>query len=121
MQKYHKNIGFKEDHDILTEKLIKSLENRKFTFSRHSIDELRLESEALHIVEAIKGYSLAFCDVFEIVIDNDIIMKLGFRIPLNSQDDIIFIINSAKNIVTLWTNSKEDRHVSLNPNNYSIV
>lgn len=82
MLKYHKDIGFKRDDVILAQALIDRLKDRPFVFSRHSLGQLLEEKEAEAIGQKIKGYSLNWNDVFELVIDNGIVLKMVFAYRL---------------------------------------
>jgi hypothetical protein len=120
MEKYHKEVFFPSCFIGEAKGLIADLKYRKLSFSFHALQELGKESEAVLIGQALKDYSLNFDDIFEIAIDKGIINKLGFRVKF-SENDIIFILNREKNIVTLWTNNKNDCHYTLNNTKYCTV
>jgi hypothetical protein len=120
MYKYHKEIGFYSTDVIKAKELINTLNNRKLSFSTHAIQELTRESQAVQIGIYLRDISLNFNDVFEVVIDNDKIEKLGFRVKFNEKD-IVFIISRNKCIITIWTNNKGDKHFTLDKNKYCSI
>ena len=120
MQKYHVLIGFKDIHVKEAKDLILRLQARKRGFSFHALQELSKEIEAVKIGRVLKDYSLDFKDCFEIAVLNGRIEKLGFRVK-NGYFDVIFILSSANNIITLWVNEGKDNHISLNPAKYCNV
>ena len=117
MNKYHKEIGFLPCHIGEAKGLIASLKYRKLSFSFHALQELGKEIEAVKIGVFLKDYSLNFCDVFEIAVDNGRIEKLGFRIK-SGEFDIIAIISREKSLITVFINQASDNHKTLNPLNY---
>ncbi len=118
--KYHKEFGFNESDILKAQALIEALKNRAFTFSRHCLFELLKESEAEKIGQALKDYKLKWDDVFELQIENDQIIKMGFRLPFNAKD-IVFIISKEKYLVTAWLNNKNDLHFTLNHALYAKI
>ena len=117
MVKYHKNIGFYPCHSAEVKELILSLNYRKIAFSSHSLIELQNEAQAVEIGKFLLNYTLDFNDVFELAIDEGIIQKIGFRVNFG-ENDIVFIINREKMVITLWTNDKNDIHKTLNVSLY---
>ena len=115
--KYHKVLGIPENVKIKAKDFTRQLSAFKMGFSSHALEALQDESEKEAIREAIFNYRASYADVFEVV-EYGHIEKLGFRIPFNDRD-IIFIVNSWGKIVTIWTNSKNDLHNTLNAANYA--
>jgi len=120
MFKYHKEIGFLPCHIGECKILINDLKFRKIRFSFHALQSLKDEREAVKIGRFLKDYSLKFDDVFEIVVYDGIIQKMGFRVNLG-ENDVCFIVSRDKLIITLWTNKKDDKHYTLNKNNYAFI
>jgi len=120
MQKYHRQIGFLPCHEAEAKGLIASLKWRKISFSRHSLQSLKDELEAVKIGRFLLNYDLNFNDVFELAILDGKLEKMGFRVNF-SDFDVIFILSREKQVITLWTNKKEDKHFSLNSLKYCKV
>ena len=120
MIKYHKEIGFKENDVILAKALILVLNRQKIIFSRHSLGELIQEKNCVEIGQFLKDYVFNFNDIFEIVVNNGIIEKIGFRVNFNEKD-VIFMLSNNKTVITCWTCYKIDKHYTLNKNNYAFI
>lgn len=117
MLKYHKEIGFYPCHVAEVKAILKAFEYKRLTFSRHGLQELMNEVEAVNIGKFLKDYTFTFENVFEIAISQGILEKIGFRISFN-EFDLICILSRDKSIITIWTNKKEDQHFTLNIKNY---
>jgi hypothetical protein len=117
MQKFHKDIVFFPCHIAEVKELILSLKHRKLRFSCHALQELAKESEAVIIGQFLKDYTLNFDDVFELAIDRGFIQKIGFRVNFG-ENDVVFVINRDKMVITLWLNDKKDTHKTLNVSLY---
>jgi hypothetical protein len=120
MTKYHKEIGFLPCHIGECKVLLSDLKFRKIRFSFHALQSLKDEREDVKIGQFLRDYVLNFDDIFEIVVYDGIIQRMGFRVNFNEKD-IVFIISRDKLIITLWTNEKSDLHYTLNKNNYAFI
>lgn len=119
MTKYHKELGFPIDTVNKAHKLIDTLNSKKVSFSSHALTELSKEVDAVNIGKAIIVYKVCFNDVFEIVEGlSGSIEKIGIRIDFDAKNDIVFMVSSSKVIITAWINKKDDKHYTLNKNNY---
>jgi hypothetical protein len=118
--KFHKDIGFFPCHVQEGKVLIEALKDRKLSFSVHSLNELTKEHEAVKIGQFLRDYTLNFNDVFELAINEGKIEKIGFRVNFG-ENDVVFVINRAKMIITLWTNDKKDFHKTLKTELYSNI
>jgi hypothetical protein len=121
MLKYHKDIGFKNNHVRELYSLINVLNKSKRIFSLHSLRELSQENNADIIGKSIFNYILNPNDVFELAIENDKLSKIGFRINYNNEYDIIFILSIKNVIITAWLNKKDDTHLTLNKKHYNKI
>jgi hypothetical protein len=120
MQRYHKDLYFPESDKVLLLKAINRLNFLRFKTSEHSFDRFNERLELSQIGDIFKQLSFNYSDLFEYYKEGQEIIKLCFRISLNSQKDIIFILNSEKLIVTVYLNNKGDNHFTLNPKNYTV-
>lgn len=118
MIKYHFEVYFPQYIINDGQNLLKKLKEYPLKFSHHSINELLKEYQAEKIIQRLKEYQLNFNDIFEIAVLNNKIEKMGFRISFENKD-IIFILSKNNIIITLWTNFKNDKHFTLNKNNYA--
>jgi len=119
MAKYHKSIGIPENIKAKAKDFIRQLSSYKMPLSNHAFEALQEEGQQESIRQALEGYRPSYSEVFEIV-EYGHIEKIGFRIPFNNRD-IVFIVNSCGKIVTIWTNDRNDNHVTLNAKNYNMA
>lgn len=120
MEKYHVSIGFPPLLKSKALNLIDALQGEKIRFSFHSLEELLKENDAVRIGIFLKNYRLDFNNVFEMVENNGLIEKLGFRVNFG-KNDIIFILSNDKTILTAWLNSQFDNHNTLKKELYCNV
>ena len=121
MQKYHKQIGFEACHVKQAEALLLALQDVRLSFTSHALMELARERQAEAIGKALVNYRLNFSDVFELAIDNGIILKIGFTIDFTAENDIVIILSREKSIITTWVNHSQDNHATLKTSVYSRV
>ena len=55
---------------------------------------------------------------FEVYIETGRIEKAVFRVKTNAQYDTIYVVSRLGIVITLWSNSRDDNHQTLNPNLY---
>jgi hypothetical protein len=119
MYKYHKQIGYNPQDIKALISLCENLNTRQFKITSHAINQIKdkgLPIESIGLF--LKDYKINYNDIFEYKKD-DFIKQIGIRKNLNSQWDIILILSSDKSIITLWFNNANDKHYTLNVNEYS--
>ena len=119
MTRYHKDIFF-PDNDKLPV-IVSNLNQRKWALSKHSFDRIIEKSKDIENVgNFLKNVYLEASQVFEYYKENDFIFKLVFRLNFDNEKDIILVLNSEKEIVTVYYNNKEDNHRTLDNKIYSL-
>lgn len=108
MKLYHKDIFFPE-----------------FTLPESIKLKVSLHAQQARITDRYKSFEypkelwLKNCEVFEIGIQNDKVVKLACRMPYDASFDLSLVINTQKKlIVTGWLNKKGDHHQTLNKRLY---
>ena len=114
MKRYHRKIYFPDIEKL--KKLNSSFIGKSFSYSRHAIDTMKYRhTDTQKILQYIKDTELNADDIFEYYKnDNGDIVKVCYRISYTQNNDIILVVSSQKNIVTVYTNEKNDDHVTLN-------
>lgn len=118
MQRYHKNLYFPdiEKLNILVEKL----NGKKWGYTGHSFEKIKLRSNLESILIFVRDLKFKPEDIFEYYKYGDIIEKVCFRIEYEQNTDIILVVNQYKGLVTVYFNSKNENHLTLNPKHYCL-
>lgn len=122
--RYHKKVFFPKSQ---TENLISftyKLNYMEFRPTSHCLDNLKLRALDLkQLLYWIKNeVKLDYEDIFEYYADDKgNITKICYRISYNGAVDIILIIGTQKQIITIYYNSKSDKHFTLKEGLYSKV
>lgn len=117
MKRFHKKIYFPASNKL--EKLNAELNSKKWQYSRHCLENLKYRALDLKkVLSYIAGLELQSRDIFEYYSENNNIIKVCYRIKYNDNIDIILVISNNKNIITLYYNSKNDKHYTLKENIY---
>jgi len=120
MQRYHIKI-YTRPEDI---KAVKTLTDRlnalKWTYTEHCIDNIKYRAvNMIEILNFIKGQTLNSKEVFEYYIENNTLTKLCYRIPFNKEIDLILVVSNIKNLITVYINTNNDKHYTLNRELYA--
>ncbi len=118
MKRYHIKIYF-PDVDKL-ERFNTSLNFKAWRYSKHCLENIKHRSiDVKKVLQFIsQTVKLDKENIFEYYKDNDTIIKVCYRIKYNSNIDIILVVNSDKKIITVYYNSREDKHYTLKENLY---
>ena len=118
-KRYHKKIYIPDNIKSQFNGFTDNLNTKKWVYSRHCLDNLKYRCyDIKEILSFIKGLILKSNNIFEVYADDkNKIEKLCYRVEYNNFD-IILVINKDKKIVTLYTNTKNDEHITLNKNLY---
>jgi hypothetical protein len=89
-------------------------------YSEHCLDNIKHRIYNMEdILLFISQLNLDDKDIFELYTDdNDDIIKVCYRIR-HDIFDLIIVISKNKKIITIYTNSKDDEHITLNKNIYA--
>ena len=120
MYRYHKDVYIPEADKITLEAFTSGLNNKKWQYSGHAIDNLKLRYIGItEVLLFVKGLTLQASDIFEYYKDNaGHITKACYRVKYTAGIDIILILSDVKNIITIYTNTSDDLHVTLDKNLY---
>ncbi len=126
MLRYHVKTGFMPEDKLLISQETEALNSLNFKWTAHSLDNLKhrvIDTQALLMY--IKNTKLEAGQVFEfykseIVTYKGYIEKICYRLPWNNLD-VILVLDSEKTIITIYLNSKEDLHSTLNESLYTKV
>jgi len=119
--RYHKNVYFSDKHKEDLIKLTYILNNKPFRYTSHCLDNTHLRVMNLEqLLYFIKNeLKLNSEDVFEFYTDGaGSIFKLCYRFTYSNTYDIIMVIGLNKEIITLYVNTINDKHNTLDKNIY---
>ena len=124
MNRYHIKVFTKSEH---TDKLISftyKLNNMKCKYTSHCLNNIKSRSFDLQQffywikTELILDYN----NIFEFYTDDfDNIIKVCYRVSYNKSIDIILVLGINKQIITMYYNSKNDKHSTLRKEAYINV
>lgn len=118
MERYHKSLYYPKFDGLNI--LVNELNQDKCKITSHSLERIKEREDVETIGNFLKGLTLKENDIFEYYKEGANIEKLCFRIAFNSQKDLILVLSQNKRIITVFFNSKEDNHITLNKENYSL-
>jgi len=92
----------------------------KWQYTRHTLDNIKWRLYNIQdILLYIKALQLDYNDIFEYYAsDNGTISKACYRVNYKGLFDLILVISSEKNIVTIYVNSQGDNHETLDKGIY---
>jgi len=118
--RYHKKIKF--EHKTELKKLVKKLNNRNFSFSKHCIEKMknRIDNDQLEkTLYMLKDLKVNYEDIFEYYHNGKNIFKIACRFQYNYIQDIILLISNNKKLITVYFNNKSDNHKTLKAELYA--
>lgn len=120
MLRYHKKVYFKFEDTKRLETFTGLLNVKQWAFSSHCLDNLKYRDVDVEaILLFIKNLKLKYEDIFEFYTDDKgELLKLCYRIKFNKTIDIILVISAEKKIITIYENSANDLHYTLNESLY---
>jgi len=121
MLRYHKKVYMPIDSRKQLQDFTDRLNTMNWAYSRHCLDNLKYRainlSEALNF---IKGLKLEAYTIFEYyTTDIGDILKVCYRVKYSQGVDIILVVGVNKNIITIYSNIKEDKHFTLKKELYT--
>ena len=120
MNRYHKKIYFPKESQKELFDLTEKLNKIEFRYSKHCLENLKYRAlDIENLLKYIKDIELKSEWIFEYYKSNYGIEKMCYRLPYILYD-VILIISNTKNIITIYINSKEDNHDTLNRRLYNL-
>jgi len=121
MNRYHKDVYIPDGDNIRLEAWTARLNAGKWHISKHCTDNLKIRYIGLsEIFLFIKNIVLNASDIFEYYTDeNNAFVKTCYRIKYTAGIDIILVLGEDKNIITIYANTADDDHITLNKNLYT--
>jgi len=114
MKRYHKKVYYPDSSKVDLEGFIKGLEGLAWQYSRHTLENLKYRSyNTKDILLYIKDLKLDYNDIFEYYADDTGIKKVVFKIDYKGLFDLCLVISGSKKIITIYINSKNDNHDTL--------
>jgi hypothetical protein len=115
MNRYHIEVYTNSDHKKALEGFTDRLNGLNWRYTRHSIDNIKYRVIDLEsVLIFIRDLKLESGQIFEYYLrDNLEPEKVCYRVEFNSGIDLILVINQYKEIITIYINSREDRHIEL--------
>lgn len=122
--RYHKNVYFSLKHQDEIIAFTYALNNKSWRFTSHCLDNTKLRTlnieQLLYFIK--NDLRLNSDDVFEIYTDDkDNIVKACYRIIFNHVWDFILVLDKNKTIITIYINSKDDKHETLRRELYAKI
>ena len=121
MNRYHKKIYFPSDSNKKLNTFTDLINNKKWLYSRHSIDNLKYRAYNINdILNYIKQYQFNAEQIFEYYSsDTGHILKVCYRINYSDNIDLILVIGYNKELITIYANITGDNHITLNRGLYT--
>lgn len=119
--RYHRNIFFPNTFEEDVKSFLEEINKNNWRFGFHSIRKLLQVNKDISntILKKIYRYRIQIEDIFEVYyISGGGISRVCMRISLTDQDDLILVVDKEKVIVTMYINSKTDKHDSLDTSEY---
>jgi hypothetical protein len=117
MRRYHRAVYTEPGHWQRLEAFTKELNCLNWTYSGHCLDNVKSRAIDLEgILRFIKGLTLEAGQIFEYYLADktDEPIKVCYRIDFpGAGQDIILVMGDDKEIITIYINSKDDKHYTL--------
>ena len=114
MLRYHKKVYFPICNIPKLKDFTISLNNLSWEYTKHTLDNIKDRFlDIKGILLYIKDITLSTENIFEYYMEAQKIVKVCYRIKYNNGMDIILVLSEYKNIVTIYINSTEDKHITL--------
>jgi len=119
MLRYHKKIYFPVQDTEDLKSIVDDLNNQNFSFSSHCLDNIKYRTNDIErVLNTVNNTVLSYNQVFEYYKAQNI-EKICFRLQFNEDNDIILVLSSDKNIITIYFNSTIDNHETLKAELYN--
>ena len=120
MRRYHKKVYVPIDSQKHLKAFTDSIQGLNWHYTPHSIDNLRYRHiDSRQVLLFIKGLRLDYKSIFEYyTTDTREILKACYRVNFTSDIDLILVIDKNKTIITIYINSVDDNHFTLDKGLY---
>ena len=119
--RYHKKIYFPNSSRADLKDFTCRMNNTGWKYTQHTLDHIRYRAiDIQEVLQFIKGLTLNAKQVFEYYTEGkDDISKVCYRIPYIKGEDIILVVGSNKQIITIYYNNSKDKHLTLKEELYA--
>ena len=122
INRYHIKVYTEKKHLEAINGLTDKFNTMSWTYSSHAIDNIKYRMINIsEVLTFIKSLHLKSEYIFEYYIDNDIPLKICYRIPYKNGLDIILIVSNTKKLITIYINKSDDNHYTLKTELYTKV
>lgn len=123
LKRYHKKVFFPPEDAAHIQRLSDLFNQMEgIGYYRHCLANIRHrvinQEELLTFIRDSVVFNAE--QVFEYYKEGDDIEKLCYRIPYGERLDLILVLDKRKCIVTIYLNSQDDQHETLNENLYCL-
>ena len=118
MLRYHKKIYF--PHGGTLETFTDKINVLTWRYTSHTLDGMKYRFiDNKGILLFIRALKLKESDIFEYYTDDHgRIIKAGYRFTYSDGVDVIIIVSYKKELITIYTNAKDDDHITLDASLY---
>lgn len=116
MRRYHKAVYTEPGHWQRLADFTEKLNGLNWRYTGHCLDHIQSRAVDIEgLLRFIKGVRLEAGAIFEYYLDErtDEPIKVCYRIPYPAGLDIILVMGEDKEIITIYLNSREDKHITL--------
>jgi len=120
MNRYHSKVYFPQGASEALQDFTDENNCQNWGYTTHCLDNIMhraIDNRAL--LEFIKAQELKAQDIFEYYAEGERIVKACYRINWQSGLDIILVVNALREIITIYINTADDEHVTLDANLYT--
>lgn len=121
MERYHRALGAFDEAGLAS--FTRALNGKRFIYSRHFFDQVRArfdDKDQRALGAMMQALQLQAGQAFEYYAEGGQIVKACYRVPFNKSIDVIIVLNSRKEAVTIYYNAVGDNHKTLNGGRYEI-
>ena len=121
MNRYHYKVYFPPEAEAKLEAFTEEINVQEFRLTGHSFKNIELRggwTAQQELIEDMKSLELESESVFEYYTSSGRIIKACYRVEWSEAKDIILVVGRGKTIVTMYFNSANDKHSTLNKSNY---
>ena len=120
MNRYHVKVYIPQNDKFELGIFTEIIDNMSWRYTTHTLDNLKYRTiDIKSVLYCIKMYILNTDDIFEYYKDDaGNIIKVCYRIHYTAGTDLILVISDKKEIITIYTNERNDDHITLNKNLY---
>lgn len=114
MKRYHREVGFPKQTDVRILRLLDGFDT--LHYSDHAKESTFADQYGQ--IPVIKKTHLRVEDCFEVVFDEQFLVKAVFRIRGVDEADYCYSVSAEGTVVTCWANKSDDAHSTLRAGDY---